>query len=489
MGFKINSYCLSLAIAFSLCPLYAQAPARKVPANAPGASSKDILQLQQKIARMQAKLQPMQHTLQQLSSKMAATKQQKQRDNTKITTLTKKIGSLQYHQQKLVHRSITLARLAKSVSKNSVHFDGESSVYFETLPTTTLPDALLANRDKFKARAITLGGNIEADLQSWFGDRIAASKVGSANTYQRGYGISLSCFDIDILAQMNDWVSVYGSIVGTPAPGDYTPKINQAFFTLGNFDKSPIYLSVGKMYVPFGSFSGGGPASYPLTHITFKPGTQTQILLGYHHQGLSTMISAFNNQANKAYHKKIDFAYGLYYTFKADKGLSVSVGGGYVHDLINLGGSFTGNDANSQSPQTRFPNGLPAWDMNAALNYGIFGVSGEYIRGIYGDVKRNFAKPIAWSAAATVAPVILGQTTTFSLGYSATKNMQNVPMSPTGNPTGINSLTNGIKYAWIGAVSRAMFYQSLHLGLDVQYATTYIKKHTTTASLDATVYF
>lgn len=472
MGFKQTTLQCAIVLALGLGTSYADTVG-----NNPAPQSATIKALKVQLNAMQAQLN-------ELAIKVSKADHDKRKNQQTIKTLTTKVTKLQQSHTRLVHRSKQLGILAKAVSRSSVHFDGETGEYFETLPSGTMADALLVNRDKFKQHALTIGGNLETDVQRWFGDSIPATKSGNGpRTYRSGYGVSISCFDIDFLALINHWVSVYGSIAGTPSPGVFKPDIDQAFFTLGNLDKYPLYVSVGKMHIPFGAFTATGPASYPLTHAAFHVGTQTQVLVGYHHKGLSTMLSAFNDQTSSVYHRQVDFAYSVNYTLQANKALKFDFGGGYVHNLVGLGGVFPQNSTTT----TKYPKGMPAWDANLGAIYGMFGLTGEYIRGFQTNTLSK--RPAAWSTGASIMPMVYGAPLTFALSYSATVNMKDLPMSPTGNPTGANSLNAGIKNAWIGYVSRQFFNHSLNVGLDMQYIKTYDNKHSTTASIDTTVYF
>lgn len=473
---KMRMCCLGLAVSLGIGSLYADV---SMPDSA---SSSDIQALQQKVARMEATLGPIQAQLAQLSQQLAQAKQAKQADQAKISTLNKKVHDLDQHQQRSDIKGKKLSALAQSVRKKSIYFDGEGQVFFEDLPTPTMANALLEHRDTFTTGALTLGGSIEADVQRWFGDSIPAKSGASSGTYRSGYGVSLASFDLDLLAQINDWVATYGSFVLNPDEEHktYGTKLNQAFLTVGNLSQSPLFLSVGKMYVPFGGYPGGGPASIPLTRTAFKPGTQIQVMLGYNHDGLSTMLSAFNDRTSTDYHRHTNFAYGAFYTLSYNDALSMNLGASYVHNLIGLGSAL--GESSSDYPQ-----GLPAWSTNVGMNYDIMGFSAEVIRGIYSNTEGK--RPAAWSTTLSARPIIAATPTSMVLSYSATINMNGIAMSPTGNPTGINSLNAGIKNAWLVAVARPVFYHGLNVGVDVQYATTYDNNKTTTVSLDGNLNF
>lgn len=146
--------------------------------------------------------------------------------------------------------------------------------------------------------------------------------------------------------------------------------IDKAFIVIGNFRKCPFYMTVGQMYVPFGTYSSSMISS-PLTKLLFR--TQARaILFGY------------QQQCDNAF-------YAAGYFFKGDSRVGssnnrINNGGinlGYKYDLHcgktelsgNFGGGVIANIADSQGMQN---NGygavyVPATLLGQTATFGGFG--------------------------------------------------------------------------------------------------------------------
>lgn len=117
--------------------------------------------------------------------------------------------------------------------------------------------------------------------------------------------------------------------------------LRKAFITLGNLMYSPVYGSIGQMYLPFGRYSYGSVSS-PLTEALGR--TQARaISLGYYQKapnGFGAHVYAFNatrgtsNQENRIG----NFGADLAYHFAAKNGLSGHVGAGYISNLFDSQG-------------------------------------------------------------------------------------------------------------------------------------------------------
>lgn len=77
-------------------------------------------------------------------------------------------------------------------------------------------------------------------------------------------GINLSTAELDLNASSGPWASAFMSIDYSGSPvssGNRAPNgklyIKRGFATIGNLNVSPVYGSIGLMYVPFGRYSSG----------------------------------------------------------------------------------------------------------------------------------------------------------------------------------------------------------------------------------------
>jgi len=149
----------------------------------------------------------------------------------------------------------------------------------------------------------------------------------------------------------NKWVSGLATVAYDNSVDAYSPGfnrveqsrvyLNKGFITIGNFEYSPIYGSVGQMYVPFGRYSYGSVSS-PLTKLLFR--TKARALsVGYYQtedDGLDTSLYTFQaTGGTEAQKTKIEnFGADAAYHFKLDSGFSGNGGVGYINNVADSQG-------------------------------------------------------------------------------------------------------------------------------------------------------
>ncbi len=95
---------------------------------------------------------------------------------------------------------------------------------------------------------------------------LSGEVAGLANSRETNPGnnqsdINLSDAELDVYAQMNPWVLGFAefswedSIVTPYRVARSNAYIDKAFITVGNLNKTPLYGSIGQLYVPFGQYS------------------------------------------------------------------------------------------------------------------------------------------------------------------------------------------------------------------------------------------
>ena len=108
----------------------------------------------------------------------------------------------------------------------------------------------------------------------------------------------------------------------------------------------PIYATVGKNRIPFGSFSGGGPWTGSLTQMLFRSSRVTNASVAYYQDGLNTNVTLFQTNDHSS-----DGAYGVSYGGEVDQ-FSYGINGGYVYNVNGTGnGSFDQALTNNVLPQ------------------------------------------------------------------------------------------------------------------------------------------
>jgi hypothetical protein len=276
---------------------------------------------------------------------------------------------------------------------------------------------------------------------------------GQAN-YQKP-GSSASSSDIDVssvgldgyVLGPNHWTSALftldydndigpnsGSINNHSRTQNSRIKVGQAFLVIGDFDRSPIYGTIGQMYVPFGTYSSNMISS-SFTQVLGKTKARAA-LLGYQGQGKETF-------------------YGSTYIFKGDTqvGTTSRVNNGG----INLGYRFTHNDysgdigfgvigniADSKGLQNtgnrpffagfgdhneNLHHRVPAYDLRALVSVsGHIDVLAEYITAANAFDKKDMsyhshgAKPQALNVEAAYTFSAYNKPSSVAIGYGKSKD-------------------------------------------------------------------
>lgn len=256
----------------------------------------------------------------------------------------------------------------------------------------------------------------------------------------RASDLLLNNANLFVDARVNNWVTammsmVYSSLTGVAgSTGPYNianslfvyhpvnrTTLDTAYATIGNFQASPIYLRVGKEYVPFGQYDPYAFVQSENPTQLFTEINQTVAQLGF------VMPNGF---------------YGSAYTFAGNPKISdggstrriqnggVDIGFGLklLNTKINVDAGWIANIADSNFLSSYYLNSLvtgssvpgipnakvPAWDVNADFAFGPFDVNGHYIA-----TTRSLANPVFISgltpSGQAVVPGFLGKPNVWGL--------------------------------------------------------------------------
>lgn len=153
-------------------------------------------------------------------------------------------------------------------------------------------------------------------------------------------------------------------------------QVRQAYVAIGDFDRSPFYLFLGKKNVSFGDFGTLSPFSQAMPWHYFAPLAEG-IGAGYSQEGLDFTVTAINGGrgirvARSASRGQLsNFAANLSYSQTID-GIGYKLGLGYLHGTIY--------DANIAEHINFTISGKrnPAWNANAGLSWGSWDFAAEY---------------------------------------------------------------------------------------------------------------
>lgn len=388
----------------------------------------------------------------------------------------------------------------RRIGQGLVETTQPGQAYFDTLPSTTFDLALLEHRKEFPLHQIDMSGYLEFDAQYWRADTNLA--IGESGNYlsRSGTGVYLTTFDIDMMSNMNDWTTAFVKFeedgLGT---SDEATKLKKAIITIGNLDKTPFFMTVGKSFLPFGTYSGGGAWSVPLTRSVFRPSEVPQILFGYYRNGFNSNIAFFQNGLGSRFVR--DYVYSFYYTSPVKNDLRVILGGGYLNDMrglpSGLGTAFKSTGVLSSAKR------IPAWDGSAEFDFKKFDLVGEYLtalrQGTYNSNASTSGQTVAtngesqgrahtWMLGAGYGDELFGKAMNYSVSYSRAYNMKGVPMGWSSQAVPGPSAFNGIKSSWIVSATRTIT-RNILASLEWQRGKTFANKSGWVVTADLSVYF
>lgn len=234
-----------------------------------------------------------------------------------------------------------------------------------------------------------------------------------------------------------------GTAAGTIASNNRTENsrvfVNKAFIVVGDFSKSPIYGTIGQMYVPFGTYSSNmvsSPMTKDLGRLKERalllgyqqPGNRALYLAGYVFKG-DTYVGSTSRISNGG----INFGYR--YAYNDD--INGDFGGGVIANLAdsqgmqNTGNSpaFGGFGGTNGSGNEQISHRVPALNLRGLFNIGDhISLLAEYIGALNSfsslDLTMNThgAKPSALDAEAAYTFNMFDRPSSLAAGYGRTKD-------------------------------------------------------------------
>lgn len=279
---------------------------------------------------------------------------------------------------------------------------------------------------------------------------ILSGKIESQLTYQMPYGsnsssknsLALSGIELDAYAMVGKWASGLISISFNNSPldpllvGSGNPANNgvlfveRGFFTVGNLQISPIYLTAGQTYLPFGRYS---------TYMLSNPSTKVlgradvpAIILGFYQDGIFAQAYIFDGATDiGTSNSGVDGA-GLNVGYKFDNTkYNGTFGMGIMGNLADTqgaqstgGSGFVGFSENATTENLQHQ--VPGFDVNGSFGMGPFNLAVEYITATrsYSATDLTFngegATPKAFHAELDYIFDIATKPSSFALSYDQT---------------------------------------------------------------------
>lgn len=255
-------------------------------------------------------------------------------------------------------------------------------------------------RGNIAENSLYIGGSVTAFLDFWNSntdDKFGYLMRHPTSNNQIGDMVTeagIHSAQLSFLASLGEWVTAYSEFLYDPqqsfGAGDITDltrnqiQLRKGYVTLGNLDKTPFYLSVGKMATPFALTDTVNPFSASSSWHAFG-GLAYGALLGYSKEGLNvsaelvqggSQFRAVNVPVNGTTvpSKLNNYVIDANYTFTLDG----------ANNRAMVGASYERGSAYCQGfPVIHFnpcEKENPAWAVYGTLNVGPFKFIGEYIQ-------------------------------------------------------------------------------------------------------------
>jgi len=260
---------------------------------------------------------------------------------------------------------------------------------------------------------VTFSGAIEVEAS-------AAEDFAGADSS----GFELATVELGFDAQVTDWASGH-ILVLYEEGGDDDVVIDEGYITLGNMEQFPLYLTAGRMYVPFGNFESN-MISDPLT-LEIAETQETALQVGFEASGAYGSVFAFNGDTNEGGDdSQIEqFGANLGYTYEQE-GFSLDVGISYMNSMGDSDG-LSGILEEEDMLDVDYVDGFGAY---AIANVGPISLIGEYITALddFGD--EDNSQPMSFNVEAGYTFDLSGMESTVAVAYQGTDDMAgNLPES------------------------------------------------------------
>jgi len=238
--------------------------------------------------------------------------------------------------------------------------------------------------------------------------------------------ITLATVEVGLDARISGWSQAHLLLLYEEGEDDHL-LVDEGTITFGKLDAFPAFLTVGKMYLPFGSYVTNMISdTLPLELGEIN---DSAVLAGFQASGFYWSLYAFNGDLSEmGENDKID-AWGasLGYAHESD-GFSMDVALDWLNNIGDTDGLGDYLEVNTSVGEIDdYVEGLAA---HILLGYGPFDFVAEYVRALdeFQVDEMAFAgsgaEPRAWSFEAGMTFDLLDRQTIFSLSYQGTDEAQ-----------------------------------------------------------------
>jgi hypothetical protein len=260
--------------------------------------------------------------------------------------------------------------------------------------------------------SVEISGLVEVELNSTNDD------INDEDTSD----ITLATVEIGIDASLSEWASAHLLFLYEEGEESDHITVDEGTITVGNIRKFPVYLTAGKMYVPFGSFESN-MISDPLT-LEIGETRDTAVQVGFESGSFYGSVYAYNGDVNETDEDdKIDtFGVNAGYGMENEQ-MALDVGWGWTNNIGDSDALGDHIDATSFGSVDDYVAGL---SFHAVFTTGPFMVIGEYVTALDDfeatelAFKGDGAEPEAWNIEIGYTTEFFNRETTFAIGYQGT---------------------------------------------------------------------
>lgn len=216
--------------------------------------------------------------------------------------------------------------------------------------------------------------------------------------------VNLNTAELDINAMASKWATAFMTIEFDSAPPNTGSRVtnsrlylSRGFVTIGNLDVTPVYFTIGQIYVPFGRYSSN-MVTTPMTTSLARINDRAAVL-GFFKDGMYAQAYVYpgidSNASDTIFHAGGVNA-GVRFPFGAQSQGSMNIGAGAVSDMTDSQGmGYTGSTApefpgftNIDSNMSTYPfaHTIPGVDGHTEITYGPWSLALEMI-----SATRSFA--------------------------------------------------------------------------------------------------
>jgi hypothetical protein len=268
--------------------------------------------------------------------------------------------------------------------------------------------------------------------------------IVTANRPYRGHSqgdINLGSAELDVAAILNENVEGFISIAYDESPpADGGPRVsnsefdlNLGFINIGNLERTPLYLTAGQLYAPYGRYSSA-MVSAPLTMRLARNKTRP-IIIGYKSQAEQGPFAAiYGFKSDTTYGKSGNGGINLGYMY-GNGYFSGEVGASYVYSIADADGmqlTFYGNRDNfggfGSFRGSELVKQVPGMDAYGILRFDRYNLTAEWVGAINNfraqDLSFNGsgARPSAGQLEAGATFKVFDKPASVGLGYQWSKD-------------------------------------------------------------------